>query len=59
MRGMKSIGDVLVNPKGKRLTIIKWLPGKGLFVTGKWLLRDEKGVTCQFYSVELNERGYK
>jgi len=54
-----SIGDVLINPQGKRLTLEKWLPGNGIFVKGKWLLRDERGTTCQLSTMELRDRGYK
>lgn len=58
LRHIKSTGDVLVNPQGKKLVITKWLPGNGLFVIGKWQLRDERGTTCQLSSVELVNRGY-
>jgi len=53
-----SIGDLLVSPAGKELTVIRWKPGSGLFAIGKWLLRDRKGVTCQLSTVELTKRGY-
>ena len=55
MKGIE-IGDTLISPQGRKLTVLKWLPGKGLFVIGKWLLRDGKGVTLQLTSVELRKR---
>lgn len=54
----KSIGDVLINPQGEELTVKKWLPGNGLYVIGKWLLKDSKGTTIQLYTKELAERHY-
>ena len=58
MKHIKSIGDVLVNPQNKKLVITEWLPGNGIFVIGKWQLRNERGTTCQLSSVELADRGY-
>ena len=55
----KAIGDVLVNPQGGRLTIVKWLPGKGLYVNGEWLLRDSNSVNIRLSSLELTDKGYK
>lgn len=57
---MKSItiGDTIINKKGKELVVQNWLPSAGLFVIGKWLLRDKRGTTMQLSTVELTQRGF-
>ena len=58
MKRLKTVGDVLINPKGEELTIIQWIPGDGLYVIGKWLCKDRQGKTIRLYSTELAEQGF-
>ena len=54
----KSLGDKLVSPDGKEVTIIDWLPDKKMFVPGKWLVKDEDGNLERISSVDLENKGY-
>jgi len=53
------VGDILINPEGKRLTAQEWRPQAGITEKGKWLLVDEKGTTTQLSAKELAARGYE
>lgn len=53
-----SIGDMLINPKGRKLILFKWKPGDGIYAIGNWLLRDSSGRTLRVSTVELGKWGY-
>lgn len=58
MNRLYSEGDALINPQGKELRIIKWMPDKKLFTVGKWTLKDEQGNIIKMFTAELRKEGF-